>query len=194
MGQSTGQLVYVVGPSGAGKDSILSWLEARGVGLGAGAVRMVRARRTITRPHVPGAEAHEAVTAEQFEHLVRTGVLAMHWMANGCRYGIRASELAALETGAVVCVNGSRAYLQQAQALFPGMAVLAVQAPEDVLRQRLLARGRETAAGVNARLARNASLPALQHPRLAVVCNNASLDEAGHAALSALQHWLSPLP
>ena len=61
MRQSAGQLVYVVGPSGAGKDSILSWLEAHG----AGALRMVRARRTITRPNVPGAEAHEAVTAEQ---------------------------------------------------------------------------------------------------------------------------------
>jgi phosphonate metabolism protein PhnN/1,5-bisphosphokinase (PRPP-forming) len=126
MGQSAGQLVYVVGPSGAGKDSILSWLEAHG----AGALRMVRARRTITRPNVPGAEAHEAVTAEQFEQLVSSGVLAMHWVANGCSYGVRASELAALASGAVVCVNGSRAYLPQAQTLFPGMAVLAISAPE----------------------------------------------------------------
>jgi ribose 1,5-bisphosphokinase len=186
MGQSAGQLVYVVGPSGAGKDSILSWLEAHG----AGALRMVRARRTITRPNVPGAEAHEAVTAEQFEQLVSSGVLAMHWVANGCSYGVRASELAALASGAVVCVNGSRAYLPQAQNLFPGMAVLAISAPENVLRQRLLARGRETAAGVDARLARNASLPALQHPRLAVVCNNASLADAGQAALAALRAWM----
>lgn len=186
MGQTTGQLVYVVGPSGAGKDSILSWLEAHG----AGALRSVRARRTITRPNLPGAEAHEVVTAEQFEQLARSGVLAMHWVANGCRYGVRVSELAALASGAVVWVNGSRAYLPQAQALFPGMAVLAISAPEHVLRQRLLARGRETAAGVEARLARNASLPALQHPRLATVCNNASLDEAGQAALAALRAWM----
>ncbi len=73
-------LVLVVGPSGAGKDTLL---EAAREALAADP-RFRFVRRAITRPAEAGGEAHEAVTDTQFA--ARTFALA--WQAHGLRYGI----------------------------------------------------------------------------------------------------------
>jgi hypothetical protein len=58
-----GRLVYVMGPSGAGKDSLLEWMRVR-LPADSG-VRL--ARRTITRPAGAGGEEHIAATDAQFD-------------------------------------------------------------------------------------------------------------------------------
>ena len=79
-----GRLIYVVGPSGAGKDSLLEWMRAR-LPADSG-VRL--ARRTITRPAGAGGEDHIAATDAQFDEALARGEFALHWRANGHRYGI----------------------------------------------------------------------------------------------------------
>lgn len=66
--------------------------------------------------------------------------------------------------GRNVLFNGSRHALDAAATLFPHLRVIRVAAPSAVLRDRLLARGRETAEEIDARIARaNYDVPAALH-------------------------------
>ena len=174
-------LIYVVGPSGAGKDSLLAWLGVHWPGPG----QLCVARRTITRPVQAGGEAHEPVTDAGFDGLLASGSFALHWAANGLKYGIRHAELAQ-PAGSCVCVNGSREHLADALVQWPDLKVLHVTAPLDVLTQRLHARGREAAAQMASRLRRSPPLPAMDSANFCEICNDGTLERAGGQALD----WL----
>ena len=146
-----GRLVAIVGPSGAGKDTVLDGLR---VAL-AGDAGFVFARRVITRPATAGGEAHEAVTEAEFAGRD----LALSWSAHGLRYGIPRGIEAEIDSGRQVLANLSRAVLAEAAARYP-LAVLEITAPPAVLAAWLAARGRDDAADIAARLAREAPLPA----------------------------------
>lgn len=143
----TGRVFAVVGPSGAGKDTLLA-------GAVAAAPSLHWARRTISRPEAAGGEPFEGVTDQEFDFLSNAGAFLLEWMAHGLRYGIRKTEFSGLSEGVDVLFNGSRAALTLALAPFPGLMVLRISAPSKALAERLAARGRETAAEIEARLAR----------------------------------------
>ena len=149
-----GRLVYVVGASGAGKDSLLNWMRERLPG--DSGVRL--ARRTITRPADAGGEGHVAATEAQFDAAVADGEFALYWRANGHRYGIGREIEQWLAAGQTVVMNGSREYLTVAKAKFPQLEAVHVVASADVLRSRLVRRGREPAHETGSRLTRNAAL------------------------------------
>lgn len=149
-----GRLIYVVGPSGAGKDSVIGYARAR-LPADAG---VAFAQRTITRPASAGGEDHIAVSEAEFEGLLAQGAFAMHWRANGLAYGIGTEIRDWLAAGRTVVVSGSRAHLPVAMADFPDLEVVEVAASVETLRARLGARGREDAAQVERRLARATSL------------------------------------
>ncbi len=145
-------LVLVVGPSGAGKDTLLDL--ARAELAGEPKVRFVR--REITRPASAGGEDHIAITPAEFE--ARRDGYALAWEAHGLGYGIPADIADDLAAGHVVVANISRAMILAAAAKFPVM-VLEITAPPEILAARLAARGRETATDIAARLAREVPLP-----------------------------------
>ena len=145
-----GTLVLVVGPSGAGKDTLIG---AAKVAL-AGDSRFVFPRRSVTRPSIATIEDHDSVTAEQFALRKANGAYALSWDAHGLSYGLPASLADDLAAGRVVVSNGSRAMVGAAQQKFPGTVVLLVEASADVRARRLSGRGRESAAEVSERLAR----------------------------------------
>lgn len=147
-----GRLIYLVGPSGAGKDTLLRWIATQAP------AALHIARRCINRAGDDPNEAHEAITAARFAELAAAGAFALRWEANGLHYGVRHAELAPLAQGRDVLLNGSRAHLATARQSHPGLRAVLLGASPEVLRQRLLARGREDAAAVEARLARNALL------------------------------------
>ncbi|MFZ3125019.1 MAG: phosphonate metabolism protein/1,5-bisphosphokinase (PRPP-forming) PhnN [Acidovorax sp.] len=179
----TGRLVYCMGPSGAGKDSLLDWLRQH---LPASSP-VHWARRTISRPATPGGEAHESVDDSTFAQLRDAHAFALHWDANDLHYGVRHSELEPLRRGDWVLVNGSRAYLPQALQQFPDLVAVHITASPDVLRQRLAARGRETAQQIEARVQRAVSFQLPPHTAAIEVRNDNALDDAGRALLHALQ-------
>lgn len=183
--QPKGQLVCVVGPSGAGKDSVLNWLVAHW----AHTTPLQRARRTITRPAHAGGEPHEAMDVAPFEHLRNAGGFAWHWTAHGLHYGIRHTELKGLAQGACVLLNGSRAHLDAATARFPGVAVLHITASPATLHSRLQARQRESASDIQQRVHRQAPLVTAMHTPVHTVHNDGALADAGQQALD----WLSLL-
>lgn len=178
-------LIYVVGPSGAGKDSLLAWLRHHWPRPGGLHV----ARRTITRPVQAGTEQHETVSEAEFGNLVSQGALACHWRAHGFCYGVRVEELA--PSGAeCVCLSGSRQHLPVALRQWPSLQVLHVKAPADLIAQRLMLRGRDTAASVRARLSRSSGLPAMDASAVFEVCNDGPLAQAGQQVLAWLLHKL----
>ncbi len=144
------RLVLVVGASGVGKDSVLD---------GARAVfradpRVVFVQRVITRPAGSGGEDHIAATSEAFAALSRSGAFSIHWPANGLDYGLPRRMDDDLAQGHVVVANVSRQVLDDARRRYPGLTVCEVTASTDTLRARLTARGRESPAEIEARLAR----------------------------------------
>ncbi len=140
------RLIAIVGPSGAGKDTLIAGALARRPDLSL-------VRRVITRPSDAGGEDFEGVTEAEFAARHTAGAFALDWQAHGLRYGI---PLAQVQGSGDVIFNGSRAALPVAQARFPGLLVVLVTAPDAVLAQRLAQRGRESAAEIEQRLARAA--------------------------------------
>src|SRR5262249_30542502 len=99
-----GPLVYVMGPSGAGKDSVLNRARA----LLASDAPVVFADRYITRPAEAGGENHIALSAEEFDLRRTHGLFAFDWQAHGNRYGIGCEIHAWRQSGLTVVVSGSR--------------------------------------------------------------------------------------
>lgn len=184
------RLIFVIGPSGAGKDSLLNCLRQDVADITAMSDStppppLYFAKRTITRSHDQSNEDHEVVDPSEFESLVNSDAFAMHWFANGLHYGVRHQELAPMSEGTWVMVNGSRAYLEEAKRRFPGLTVLFITAPVEVLRARLLSRGRENAEAIEARLHRLQDV--VLEPQDLCVSNGGSLADSVIALKKLLQ-------
>lgn len=152
----TGRIFLIVGPSGAGKDTVIGGAMARL----APEDDVILARRIITRPlHPGGAEQHVPVTPAAFARMRAAGAFALDWDSHGLRYGLGIELRAWLAAGMTVIANGSRAALPQARAVF-GAALIAteINARPETLAARLAARGRESAGDIAARLSRTDTL------------------------------------
>jgi len=174
-----GKTVAVVGPSGAGKDTLIAAARDALPGL-------VIVRRVITRPEAAGGEDFEGVTPKEFARRREAGDFALDWQVHGLSYGIPAEALALRGQGRDVLFNGSRAALERGAALYPDMVVIRVTAPAAVLMERLLARGRETRADIEARLAR-ASFAVPEGLQVAEVVNDGPVAQGVARFLAALQ-------
>ncbi|KAB0548698.1 phosphonate metabolism protein/1,5-bisphosphokinase (PRPP-forming) PhnN [Pseudomonas argentinensis] len=146
-----GMLIYLMGPSGSGKDSVLAALERRLENR-----RCRIARRIVTRGADLGGEEAIAVSFQAFEARESAGGFAMSWRANGLAYGIGLEIDTWLADGYLVVVNGSRAYLDEARRRYPQLEAVLLEVEPAVLRSRLLSRARESAAQIDARMARSA--------------------------------------
>ena len=171
-----GRLIVVVGPSGAGKDTLIE-------GALAALPHVTRIRRVITRPEAAGGEDYEGVSAETFRARSDAGDFAIEWEAHGLSYGIPAEIDAWLAQGETLLFNGSRATLPALQIAYPEIEIVLVTAPVEVLAARLATRGRESEADIAERLARQVTPPP---DRARVVVNSGSLEEGIASLIAAL--------
>ncbi|THF59239.1 phosphonate metabolism protein/1,5-bisphosphokinase (PRPP-forming) PhnN [Pseudothauera rhizosphaerae] len=147
------RLIAVVGPSGAGKDSVLeAWRTL--IARERSQAMPHYAKRVITRAADAGGEAHEAVDPATFHRLREVGSFAIHWQAHGLHYGVRSESIAALQEGRWVVVNTSRAHLPVLREAAPGVRVVEITAPCEVLARRLAERAREDVVAMQQRLQR----------------------------------------
>ncbi len=147
----SGTLFLVVGPSGAGKDSLIDGARTRLNG----DPGVIFPRRVITRPPGSIGEDHIAVDEAEFDRLRQEdAAFALHWDAHGLRYGIPAAIDHHLSAGRHVVINVSRGVIDQARARYPRIAVVSVTVPEPVLEDRLRTRGRESEEMIHHRLSR----------------------------------------
>ncbi len=161
-----GAMILVVGPSGAGKDTLLRLAKAHFVASDA----VVFPRRLITRgPDTH--EDHDCIDRDLLAQKVAAGDVALAWAAHGLDYAVPADVDRAVADGKVVVVNVSRKIIPAALAKYARVVVVVVTAPADVLAERLQRRGRETSEDVAARLDRADSQYLPPAPELTVIQN-----------------------
>ncbi|WP_144159945.1 phosphonate metabolism protein/1,5-bisphosphokinase (PRPP-forming) PhnN [Paraburkholderia sp. BCC1885] len=176
-----GRLIYVMGPSGAGKDSLLGFARSR-----LKTEPFLFAHRYITRPSGNG-EAHVELSVEEFEVRSALGLFALEWSSHGLRYGIGIEIDLWLERGCTVVINGSREYLEQTLRRYPALDVVYIDAAAHVLEARLGARARENAEQVAERLARRAPFVTPAGVHLTTIDNSGVLEDAGRAFVDVVR-------
>lgn len=169
-----GRLIVVLGPSGSGKDTLLSY--ARNELADRADVLFVR--RAITRSADAGSEDHVAMTDAEFDQAIDEGQFSLTWAANGLRYGLSRAIEPHLAEGKLAVVNGSRGAWAVIQQVFPSAVAVEIKVDPNILAQRLQSRGRENASEIEARLARASALET-RFEADAVIDNSASIEMAG---------------
>lgn len=147
---SSGAFVAIVGPSGAGKDTLMS----RAAAHPALDPRVIFARRVVTRAAQADAEDHDSLDEASFDRAEAQGAFALAWSAHGLRYGLPSRLVDAVRDGRTVVANLSRRSLAEAAEAFGSLQVVEVTASPEILLARLAARGREDEATIRDRLLR----------------------------------------
>jgi len=160
------KLVLVAGPSGSGKDTILS--EAKKFFKGDQRVKFTR--RCINRPP-DSNEDNLFLSNSEYDEKISDGSFLTYWRAHGNRYGILQSELSA----DVNILSVSRAVIPDILKKHTSVTVAEITANRNVLKERLLARGRETEEEVEKRLSRQVSFDA---ENKVVIDNSETLSDA----------------
>ena len=176
-----GTLFLVVGPSGAGKDTLIRAAQSSL----AADPSVVFARRVITRRAADPAEDFDSVRRDDFAARKAAGGFMLAWRAHGTDYGIPARYASDLAAGRSVVANVSRGAIVDAASRFAPVRVIEVTASPAVLARRLAARGREDEAAIAARLRRAVKLP--EGVATVHIVNDGTLDDAVRAFVAALR-------
>jgi ribose 1,5-bisphosphokinase len=144
-----GRLVLVVGPSGAGKDSLLGLAQAACADDGS----IVFPRRVVTR-EASSSEDNEQMSADTFQQALAQGKFAMNWEAHGHCYALPRTIDDDIRAGRTVVVNVSRTVIGEMRRAYADVVVVSITAPSDVLAARLAMRSRSSDGRIEQRLAR----------------------------------------
>ena len=175
------KLFYVIGASGAGKDTLINYARTKING----AEPVIFAHRYITRPPFTGNENHISLSHEEFQLRIKSGLFALYWESHGNFYGIGHEINGWMENGFNVVINGSRQYLPVAQEIYPDMKVILIEASPEVINQRLSDRGRENAGEIQKRIARTAEISA-DLGNCIKIQNDSAIEDAGDALVNVI--------
>ncbi|MGJ5178323.1 phosphonate metabolism protein/1,5-bisphosphokinase (PRPP-forming) PhnN [Bradyrhizobium oligotrophicum] len=148
-GWGPGRLVLVVGPSGAGKDTLLN-LARREC---AGDDRIVFPQRVVTR-EASAFEDNLEMSEASFREALAAGAFALHWDAHGHLYGVPRAIQDDIAAGRTVVVNVSRTVIASARRDYARVIVVNITAPAEILAERLGKRHRPSDADIGERLQR----------------------------------------
>lgn len=144
-----GRLILVVGPSGAGKDTLLGLAKAAC----ADDPGIVFPRRVITR-QASASEDNEEVSADTFQAALARNEYAMHWEAHGHCYALSRAIDDEICAGRTVVANVSRTIIAAMRSAYANVLVVSITAPPDVLAERLALRSRSSDGKIEHRLSR----------------------------------------
>jgi ribose 1,5-bisphosphokinase len=145
----SGRLVLVVGPSGAGKDTLLGLARAAC----ADDRNIVFPRRVITRV-ASASEENEEVSIGRFQEALTRGDYAMHWEAHGHRYALSRAIDGEIRAGRTVVANVSRTVIGAMRRAYADVLVVLITAPPNVLAERIALRARGSDGKLESRLGR----------------------------------------
>jgi len=182
MERGRGCFIAIVGPSGAGKDTLIAWLKLRLDAID----DILFVRRAVTRDADGSTEDHDSLDHQAFSAQEAAGSFAVCWEAHGLRYGIPAASLHHVGKGGIAIANGSRRALGEIERVFGDLIVINLTVDRHVLAERLARRGRETADEIEKRLARSSEkLP--DCGRIVEIDNSGPVEQAGLAFLDLLR-------
>ena len=144
-----GRLILVVGPSGAGKDTLLSLARAACIDDG----NVVFPRRVVTR-EASAFEDNEQVSFEAFRQARSQGDFAVHWEAHGHCYALPRAIDDELRAGRTVVANVSRTVIDAMRRAYADVVVVSITAPPEILAERLAKRARSSDGQIADRLNR----------------------------------------
>ena len=144
-----GRLVLVVGPSGAGKDTLLRLAKAACTD----DLNIVFPRRVITR-EASASEDNEEVSAGTFQEALTRGEFAMHWEAHGHCYALSRAIDDDIRAGRTVVANVSRTVVAAMRRTYADVVVVSITAPPNVLAERIALRARGSDGRIEQRLNR----------------------------------------
>ena len=144
-----GRLVLVVGPSGAGKDTLLGLARAAC----ADDRNIVFPRRVITR-ETSASEENEEVSIGTFQEALTRGEYAMHWEAHGHRYALSRAIDDEIRAGRTIVANVSRTVIAAMRRAYADVVVVSITAPPNVLAERIALRARSSDGKLESRLGR----------------------------------------
>jgi len=168
----SGQLVFIVGPSGAGKDSILRLAKEKIPKN----TNIVFALRYVTRQTEHENEEIE-ISHSEFNLLLKSQFFCMHWQAHDLSYGISKRIETLLKYNKTVIVNGSRQYIPTALQRFPFMKIVLIQVPAAIAKSRLEQRGREDQKHIMLRMQRDSKIEAPEE-LIYTIDNSGPIEEA----------------
>ncbi|MFT5719766.1 MAG: ribose 1,5-bisphosphokinase [Motiliproteus sp.] len=166
-------IIYLMGPSGSGKDSLISALSKQ-LRPGAG---LLIAHRYITRNWQSGGENHIQLSDTEFVLRKTLGLFSLSWQANGHHYGIGCEVDAWLKAEQSVIVNGSREHLPEAIERYAEQLIpVLIDVEEAHLRARLIRRSRESGEEIDARILRSKDYTDGLNSQCHIISNNGNLD------------------
>jgi ribose 1,5-bisphosphokinase len=149
-GIGPGRLILVVGPSGAGKDTLIGLVRAACADDG----KIAFPRRVVTR-EASTFEDNEQLSGEAFRQALACGEFAVHWQAHGHGYALRRAIEDDVRAGRTVVANVSRTVVEAMRCVYANVVVVSITAPKEVLEQRLAARARSSDGEIGQRLQRS---------------------------------------
>jgi phosphonate metabolism protein PhnN/1,5-bisphosphokinase (PRPP-forming) len=177
-----GKLCVIIGPSGSGKDTLISGARL----LLKNEKRYVFVEREITRPKTKDAENHIEISRNEFERKKRAKEYSLFWFANGLGYGVTNLD-GYLRQGKFTILNGSRGALKDICEKYKGAVIIQVEVPAELLRERLQARARESSSDIDARLARGIALKVLD-PKILNFINDKAINESTNEFVAILRN------
>ncbi|SDT03946.1 phosphonate metabolism protein/1,5-bisphosphokinase (PRPP-forming) PhnN [Bradyrhizobium canariense] len=144
-----GRLVLVVGPSGAGKDTLLGLARSAC----ADDLNIVFPRRLVTR-EASASEDNAQISHDAFRQALANDAYAMHWEAHGHCYALPRAIDDDIRAGRTVIANVSRTIIGAMRQAYADVAVILITAPPQVLAERLAMRARSSDGKIDQRLGR----------------------------------------
>lgn len=144
-----GRLILVVGPSGAGKDTLIGLAQAACADDG----NVVFPRRVVTR-EATAYEDNVHVSFEAFRQASGKGEFAVHWEAHGHCYALPRAIDDDIRDRRTVVANVSRTVIDAMRRAYADVVVVSITAPAEILAERLAARARSSDGQIADRLGR----------------------------------------
>jgi ribose 1,5-bisphosphokinase len=144
-----GRLILVIGPSGAGKDTLIGWAAATCADDG----NIVFPRRVVTREASP-SEDNEQVSLDAFLQAHSKDEFAVQWEAHGHCYALPRAINDDIRRGRTVVANVSRTVVDAVRRAYTAVTVVSITAPPDILAERIAARARSSDGQLADRLRR----------------------------------------
>lgn len=148
-----GGFALIVGPSGAGKDTLIGLARTTL----AGDPRFLFPKRLVTRPR-SAFEDHDTIDEAAFARGQAEERFALSWRAHGLGYAVPGEVLTAVRPDRIAVCNVSRRVVDDARRHLANVAVVEITAPVEMLAQRLAARSRGEDGDLDARLTRSQAI------------------------------------